>query len=495
MQYRSPLLCLVGLVLALSLSACATGADQTIPFQVVDSETIAAGERSSSMLTPRDSINPKDGSPYRVYEIALEQDQLISLSVDTSDFSPILALYTPEGDLLGRTSTHPYEMQRSSRLIRRVTGTGKHLIVISSASESDRGAFELHAEVLGESAEGALPGTVQGHLYGGARRSHPFLGGPLAVFPIFVGEEQAYSITVQSSDFDPYLAIVDAETEEILAESYGYVGEPAHILTELGAGAYEIWASTREESGDGRFRLSMETTEILRTETLVLGTTYHGFLGAVQQQIPREHHRRGHAIPFSLDEDATLDALMSTDQFDAYLYLTDSDGVPITEDDDSGGGLDARIIWPLEAGDYILWASSYNGDETGPFRLETSLREMTEAGEISMDSTISDSLSQANHVYPQRGTFIQYFTFEVESEGPIQIDLQSNDFDTYLVLEDAAGRLITENDDAHMGTTDSQIIHTLSPGSYRIGVTSFREGEVGSFTLEVQRAAPSGSSV
>ncbi len=485
------------LLLALVVGACATAPAATGPFLIKDAETLEAGERSSAMLSTRDSINPKDGSPYRVYEVELERDQILSIEVDSADFMPAVALYTGDGDLIGRSAFNPYEMEQNSRLIRRVTSSGTHLIVVSSGSANERGSFDLRTELIDEELDAALPGSVQGYLYGGARRTHPDLLGPLAVIPLELTETAALSFSVRSRDFDAYVAVVDPETEEVLAEEYGYQHEPASFLTELGPGTYEVWVSARPESGDGRYRLTVEEAEIQRSEEFVFGQRFFGFLGSAQERIPGGSHRRGEPIEFTMDEDATLDVVMRSEHLDAYLVITDSDGRIVTEDDDSGGGLDARITWPLEAGDYTLWATSYHGSETGPYFVEASLAEMIEGtGEIEMDSTITGSLSQADAQYPQRqGTFVRYYTLEVESEGSVQIDLKSEEFDAYLLLEDEEGRLIEENDDVHMGNTDSRIIRTLAPGTYRIGVTTFSVGEVGSYTLEVRRAAPSGTSV
>jgi hypothetical protein len=64
---------------------------------------------------------------------------------------------------------------------------------------------------------------------------------------------------------------------------------------------------------------------------------------------------------------------MSTNNFDAYLYLEDPGKKLLAEDDDTGGGdtmLDAQIVvTPTDDGVYRIIATSFEGDKTGNFKL------------------------------------------------------------------------------------------------------------------------------
>jgi len=64
--------------------------------------------------------------------------------------------------------------------------------------------------------------------------------------------------------------------------------------------------------------------------------------------------------------------LVSTD-FDAFLVLTDDMIVTIDEDDDGGSGVNSQINITLDAGDYVIWATSFSAGQTGAYEL--SLRE------------------------------------------------------------------------------------------------------------------------
>ena len=66
---------------------------------------------------------------------------------------------------------------------------------------------------------------------------------------------------------------------------------------------------------------------------------------------------------------------LSSDDFDTYLSLYDMNGNLIASNDDSGGGTNSELEIPLNAGSYIVEASSYYPNETGTFYLLYSLEE------------------------------------------------------------------------------------------------------------------------
>ena len=66
------------------------------------------------------------------------------------------------------------------------------------------------------------------------------------------------------------------------------------------------------------------------------------------------------------------------------------------------------------------------------------------------------------------------------------LDVRANStaFDAYLVLLDAQGRIVAEDDDTG-GGTNARLIGTFAPGDYFIEVTTAFEGETGGYTISV----------
>jgi hypothetical protein len=75
-----------------------------------------------------------------------------------------------------------------------------------------------------------------------------------------------------------------------------------------------------------------------------------------------------HVVTLQAGTTYTID-LRSPD-FDAYLVLTDKHCCILVKDDDSGGGLDARIVFrPQYTGEYKIFVTTYRIGEVGNYSL------------------------------------------------------------------------------------------------------------------------------
>ena len=77
--------------------------------------------------------------------------------------------------------------------------------------------------------------------------------------------------------------------------------------------------------------------------------------------------------------------------------------------------------------------------------------------------------------------------YEVElAANAFQIDLVSNDFDSYLRVLDKNGKELAFDDDSGGGRNARLTFTPPSPGVYRIVAASFN-GNVGDFTLSIEK--------
>ena len=89
---------------------------------------------------------------------------------------------------------------------------------------------------------------------------------------------------------------------------------------------------------------------------------------------------------------------------------------------------------------------------------------------------------------PDRG-HSRYYSFTLDQESEVTIDLESDDADPYLYLRQGNTRSGTvveggEDDDGGEGF-NSQLVVTLEAGTYTIEATTYAEEETGSFTLSI----------
>jgi tetratricopeptide (TPR) repeat protein len=84
------------------------------------------------------------------------------------------------------------------------------------------------------------------------------------------------------------------------------------------------------------------------------------------------------------------------------------------------------------------------------------------------------------------GSLYEVYTFSGTARKTITIRMESEDFDTYLVLVDSQGNKIAENDDINRNNSDSEIVVTLPyTGTYRIVANSRDPGHQGRYRLIV----------
>jgi CHAT domain-containing protein/Tfp pilus assembly protein PilF len=100
-------------------------------------------------------------------------------------------------------------------------------------------------------------------------------------------------------------------------------------------------------------------------------------------------------------------------------------------------------------------------------------------------------LEDSDAVLSSDGTLYDSYSFEGQAGQTITIVLESSEFDPYLILTNAQGQTIAENDDADQNSLNSALTITLSrSGSYRVLVNTYRVGEHGRYTLTIRPASP-----
>ena len=85
----------------------------------------------------------------------------------------------------------------------------------------------------------------------------------------------------------------------------------------------------------------------------------------------------------------------------------------------------------------------------------------------------------------QSGEYADRWRLDLSSGRTVQIDVESFDFDTYVIVTDLQGRVIAQDDD---GGTDfnAHLVLALNAGSYIVWATSARPGQAGAYDLWVQ---------
>ncbi|MBN1845431.1 MAG: PPC domain-containing protein, partial [Sedimentisphaerales bacterium] len=151
----------------------------------------------------------------------------------------------------------------------------------------------------------------------------------------------------------------------------------------------------------------------------------------VQSQIDGRRDKDMFVFTAPADGQLQIDMTTPGSELDSYLYLYDSRGHRLAEDDDSGEGTDARIVFTMEAGSqYYIRADAFRRS-TGSYTLK--LQELTQ--ETSAVDDFGNSLAEAAVlVFAADGSTSQtgridwpndqdMFVFTAVASGLMQIDM------------------------------------------------------------------------
>ncbi|EPC02013.1 hypothetical protein L861_20385 [Litchfieldella anticariensis FP35 = DSM 16096] len=260
------------------------------------------------------------------------------------------------------------------------------------------------------------------------------------------------------------LALYDAEGNFLAASAND--GIPVRLRQRIAQdGNYVLAVSGRDRHSYGPFRITGHTLETQNSGLLTLDTPVNGWLQDASNDYEVEIPQAG---LYTID--------MHSDDLDAYLVLSGSNGVKL-EDDDSAGDLNARVSGFLDAGRYQLEARTAQGQEQGYYTLELGTRdlpddiELQNGGELALGQPVQGWYS---------GEGLEY-RLDIAEQALVTIDMQSSEFDAYLEL--SGNGVMIENDDGG-GNYDSRIQTVLSPGTYTVRAISYDSSGSGLFTLE-----------
>ena len=187
-----------------------------------------------------------------------------------------------------------------------------------------------------------------------------------------------------------------------------------------------------------------------------------------------------HTYRFHVEEPGRIRIGLTSAVADSYLYLLAGDGSRITDNDDNGDRLDARVERDLVPGTYLVEATTVAGRARGPadFTLTVSRVEgcdfvhlgTLEPG-IDLTATGVWSLETCGSRFVSRHPAHAY-SFDLTEAARVRIDLESESGDPVLSLASLASGIVAADDDSG-DRRNSLIREYLPPGLYFIEATTY----------------------
>ncbi len=109
-----------------------------------------------------------------------------------------------------------------------------------------------------------------------------------------------------------------------------------------------------------------------------------------------------------------------------------------------------------------------------------------------VEQTHQGRLEEGDSLHPQDGSFYDAYTFQTTQGASIVVEMRSDDFDPYLLLNGPEGDQLAQNDDVSEEDLSARIALTApADGTYTVFANSRSAGETGAYTLTIE-ARPSG---
>ncbi|PSB13552.1 serine protease [filamentous cyanobacterium CCP2] len=219
-------------------------------------------------------------------------------------------------------------------------------------------------------------------------------------------------------------------------------------------------------------------------ETLALNTQVQGQLDNNSSILPADNSfYNAYVFEGRSGQEVVID--MQSSEFNPYLILLTPNGTPLAQDGNNGVPNSRLAVTLPDSGTYIILANSFAPGETGGYQLE--LAAATSAARSSSPLLQTEGLLGESSRTLQDGSLYEEHTFYGTAGQTVTISLESNEFDTYLILLGPSDQVVGENDDASSSTLNSSLTVTLPvTGTYRIIANAYDSSGRGQYLLTVR---------
>jgi len=343
------------------------------------------------------------------------------------------------------------------------------------------------------------------------------------------------TIDLSSNDFDPVLIIRGEGLAQSIVNDDGGPGCASRVSQAfLSNGPYRILVNTTASPvrQTGRFTLSLSdgskpvqdrsendcttgtrtvTTGTQNLPVIGVGETINGALTSSDSLYPDNSYFRFYQFTAPAGRPVTID--LTSDDFDPVLIVRGSDLDASIINDDGGPGCYSRVSRTFPStGPYRILVNTTNSPErqTGRFSLtitdgskpvqegsaagadctsrsSSSSASSTATHSIDVGQSEEGALSRSDVLLNSDSTYAQAWTIQGRAGQTITIDLESDDFDSYLFLRGpgiSGGRDFQDDDSG--GNCHARLTATFpQTGEYEVVVNSQEHYATGAFTLSV----------
>ena len=188
-----------------------------------------------------------------------------------------------------------------------------------------------------------------------------------------VGE--VVQVNLNSSTFDTYLQVVNADTGDIITfnDDFNDLNAQVEFTVEEGID-YIIQATSYSPGATGDYTITTSSSEDSSWVPISDNQTLNGTLSATDPNNPNRDgsYSDGYLLT-GTDVGEVVQVSLDSSTFDTYLQVLNADTGDIITFNDDFDGLNAQVSFTVEEGiDYIIQATSYSAGATGNYTITTS---------------------------------------------------------------------------------------------------------------------------
>ena len=342
-------------------------------YLLINSPELSLNAVSAGELGPGDGQNFRDASYLDIWQFSAEEGEAIEILV-RSEFDSFLSVYSPDGQLYAVNDDGLFEqnsqqlsnddMPKDAAMRMRLNQTGRYMVVLSGTGQDSSGLYSIFTKKLPVQEGGELSLEQAAYAsFGEGDQKDSDLALRFDEFNFQLNKTETISFDIFVEDYDGRLLLFDSK-DKLIADS-SIQGNP--MIQQLKADSYRLRAAIvddgsldkkEKEDNFNLYKLDIERLQLSFQTDVAIGDD---FLSLLTTRDRRVNSRYIDSYRFVVSEitEAIID--LRSDAFDAFLYLYDSSGHVVAENDDASEetGTDAQLVLELPAGVYEVIVTSY----------------------------------------------------------------------------------------------------------------------------------------
>jgi hypothetical protein len=229
-----------------------------------------------------------------------------------------------------------------------------------------------------------------------------------------------------------------------------------------------------------------------------VGSTTSGTLTSSDARMENNSLYDDYTVRLSANQ--AIEVRMSSSAFDAFLRVGRNTGTAFQEeknDDDSGGGTDARVRFTAPSdGTYTIRANALNAEGNGAYSLRISAYTPPPPAvsrPIAFGTLASGNLTETGPRLEDGDKLYDQYTFTAGAGERVKIETKSADFDSVVQVGRMAAGSFEEikADDDSGGDKNARLLAVLeNAGEYIVRVHGFDRDAKGAYTVSLDRLPP-----